>query len=210
MESSTDVAPDDTEGRGDPVADQPAGGRRGPRLALQIGAVAVVALLVALLGWQVASKEEGRGIADAVASGGKPAAPDFRLPLLDETGSAGLADYRGKAVVLNFWASWCEPCKDEAARLQAAFERHRGDGVVFLGIDSQDFSGDAKRFVARYGQTYPNVHDGEGSTLGHYGVTGFPETWFVDREGRLVGERIQGPVSEEQLERNIALARGDR
>ena len=75
-----------------------------------------------------------------------------------------------------------------------------------LGVDAQDFTGDAERFVERYGLTYPIVHDGRGSTLGRFGVTGFPETWFVGRNGRLVGERIQGPVSDEQLERNIRLA----
>jgi cytochrome c biogenesis protein CcmG/thiol:disulfide interchange protein DsbE len=186
--------------------DEPARGRRGVRIALQVAAVAVVALMVALLGWQVFSKEKGRGIADAVAAGDKPAAPDFELPRLDGKGSMRLSDLRGQAVVLNFWASWCEPCKEEAPRLQAAAERYEGKGVVVLGIDAQDFRGDANRFVGRYGVTYPNVHDGEGSTLVDYGVTGFPETWFVDRQGRLVAERVQGPVGEQQLEDDIAIA----
>lgn len=180
----------------------------GPRvkLVLQLAAVSVVALLVALLGWQVFTKNEGRGIAAAVASGKAPQAPNFELPRLDGQGSISLASLEGKAVVLNFWASWCEPCKEESPRLQAVWERYRDRGVVVLGIDAQDFRSDARRFVERFGLTYPIVHDGEGSTLGRYGVTGFPETWFVDRKGRLVGERVQGPVSDEQLERNIRLA----
>jgi cytochrome c biogenesis protein CcmG/thiol:disulfide interchange protein DsbE len=180
--------------------------RRGLRLALQITAAVIVALMIALLGWQVFTKEKGRGIADAVAAGDKPTAPDFELPRLDGKGSIRLADLRGKVVVLNFWASWCEPCKEEAPRLQAAWAKHADQGVVVLGIDAQDFRGDANRFVDRYGATYPNVHDGQGSTLVDYGITGFPETWFVDREGRLVAERVQGPVDEQQLEDDIALA----
>jgi cytochrome c biogenesis protein CcmG/thiol:disulfide interchange protein DsbE len=180
--------------------------RSGLRRALQAAAVGLVVLLLAILGWQVFTKEEGRGLSDAVAAGEEPLAPDFELPRLDGQGSIRLSELRGKVVVLNFWASWCEPCKEESPRLQAAYERWRDEGVVVLGIDAQDFRTDANRFIERYDLTYPNVHDGEGSTLGRFGVTGFPETWFVDRQGRLVGAHVQGPVSDEQLEANIRLA----
>jgi cytochrome c biogenesis protein CcmG/thiol:disulfide interchange protein DsbE len=175
------------------------------KLLLRASAVAVVALLIALLGWQVVTKNEGRAIAAAVADGDSPRAPDFELPRLDGRGAISLASLRGKAVVLNFWASWCGPCKDEAPLLQEAWERYRDRGVVVVGIDAQDFSGDAKRFVARYRITYPNLHDGKGSTLGRFGVTGFPETWFIDSEGRIV-EHVQGPVDAEQLDQGIAEA----
>ena len=180
------------------------------KLVLQAAAVAVVALLVALLGWQVVNRNEGRGVAEAIAAGKAVRAPEFELPLLDGSGTLSLASLRGRAVVLNFWASWCEPCKEESPRLEAAWQRWKDRGVVVVGIDAQDFRVDAKRFVKRYGLTYPIVHDGSGSTLGRFGVSGFPETWFVDREGRLVGERIQGPVSDEELDTNIALAAGER
>jgi len=178
------------------------------KLVLQIGAVGVVCLLLALLGWQLASRQSGQDVAADVDKGTEPTAPAFTLPSLAGDRKIDLASYRGKAVVLNFWASWCVPCREEAPRLQAAWERWKDEGVVVLGVDSQDFVGDATGFVAKYGLTYPNVHDGAGSTLGRFGVTGFPETWFVNREGKLVGERVQGPVTEQQLDRNIALALG--
>lgn len=181
-------------------------GRRA-KLVLQGAAVTVVALFVVLLGWQVFTKNEARGIPDAVAAGKKPKAPEFELPVLGGEGTISLASLRGKAVVLNFWASWCAPCKDEAPLLEAAWERYRDQGIVVLGIDAQDFRSDAKRFIRRYGITYPNVHDGEGSTLGRYGVTGFPETWFLDREGRIV-DHVPGQIGEDELSEGISLAIG--
>ena len=178
------------------------------KLVLQIAAICVVALLLALLGWRLAGRQAGQDVAAGVAKGSHPAAPDFTLPKIDGDGSLQLSAFRGKAVVVNFWASWCVPCRAEAKRLQAAWERWRSRGVVVLGVDSQDFVSDARRFVEKYGQTYPNVHDGPGATLGHWGVTGFPETWFVNRQGKLVGERVQGPVSEAVLNTNIEAALG--
>ncbi len=179
------------------------------KLILQAAAVSVVVGLLVLLAWQVVKTEEGRALDDKLAAGEAPAAPSFSLPLLDGDGTLALASLRGKVLVLNFWASWCGPCKDEAPLLEDVWRRYRDRGVVVVGIDAQDFKADARRFVARYGVTYPIVHDGSGSTLGRYGVTGFPETWFVDGRGRLVGERVQGPVTEEQLVRNIELALGE-
>jgi cytochrome c biogenesis protein CcmG/thiol:disulfide interchange protein DsbE len=76
-----------------------------------------------------------------------------------------------------------------------------------LGVNAQDFRTDARRFVERYGLTYPVVHDGPGASLGRYGLTGFPETWWVDRRGRLVAY-AQGQFSQEELDRNIARALG--
>jgi cytochrome c biogenesis protein CcmG, thiol:disulfide interchange protein DsbE len=178
------------------------------KLVLQAAAVSVVALLLALLGWQVVRTDEARGLAARAADGQLPRAPGFTLPRLDAEGELSLVSLRGKAVVLNFWASWCLPCRDEAPVLQTAWERYRDRGVVVLGIDGQDFRSDAERFMERFGVTYPIVHDGKGSTWGRYGLGGVPETWFVNRKGRLVGERIQGPVTEEQLDEGIELALG--
>jgi peroxiredoxin len=180
------------------------------KIVLQAAAVLVVGSLVALLGWQVAKQEAGRGLSAAVAAGKRPYAPQFELPRLSGEGSISLAEYRGKAVVINFWASWCGPCKTEAPLLQDAWERYAEEGLVVLGVDAQDFRTDARRFVARYGLTYPIVHDRNGSTLGRFGNTGFPETWFVGRDGRLVGEHIQGELTADMLEENIGRALATR
>jgi cytochrome c biogenesis protein CcmG/thiol:disulfide interchange protein DsbE len=178
------------------------------KILLQAAAVTVVALLIVLLGWQIAKKEEGRGLADAVAAGKAPAAPGFVLESLEGDEEISLADFRGRPVVLNFWASWCGPCKDEAPMLQSAWERYRDRGLVILGVDAQDLASDGRRFAERYALTYPLAYDGNGSTLGRYGLTGFPETWFVSRDGRLVGDHVTGPLDEETLERNIQVLLG--
>ena len=176
------------------------------KLILQAAAVLVVVLLVALLGWKVTQQAEGRGLDDALERGDRPLAPALTLETLDREGAISLADYRGQALVLNFWASWCEPCKDEAPLLEETWQRHRDEGLVVIGIDAQDFRTDAQRFVERYGLTYPIAFDGQGASLGRFGNTGFPETWFVGRDGRLVGEHIVGPFDREQLEENVRAA----
>jgi len=75
-----------------------------------------------------------------------------------------------------------------------------------VGVDAQDFRSDGRHFVRRYSVTYPVVHEGGSSTLTHYDVTGFPETWFIDRAGNVVGEHVQGPLTRERLARDIAIA----
>lgn len=179
---------------------------RRAKLILQAAAVLVVASLVVLLGWQVARQEEGRGLAAALERGERPYPPALTFETLDGDGEISLASYRGKAVVVNFWASWCIPCRTEAPLLQEAWERHREDGLVVLGVDAQDLKSDARRFVERYGLTYPIAYDGNGASLGRFGTTGFPETWFVGRDGRLVGEHIVGEFDREQLEANVRAA----
>jgi cytochrome c biogenesis protein CcmG/thiol:disulfide interchange protein DsbE len=165
----------------------------------QVIAVAAVVGLLVLLGWKLAFGDGGGAAAD-LASGGTPVAPDFTLPRIDaKAGDLTLSALKGKPVVVNFWASWCMPCKDEAPELQKTYEKYRNQGLVVLGVDAKDFRQDGKRFIERFGITYPVVDDGRGSTLGKWGVRGFPETFFVDREGRLVGEVVEGGVD---LERN--------
>jgi cytochrome c biogenesis protein CcmG, thiol:disulfide interchange protein DsbE len=165
------------------------------KYGLQAATVVVVLGLLALLIWKVAHQDKGVKL----GGGRTPPAPAFALTRLDAPGKLALASLRGKVVVLNFWASWCAPCKSEAPRLEAAWQRYRQQGVVVLGVDGQDFSGDAKRFIRKHKITYPNVHDGPGDVGTKYGVTGFPETYFVDRRGRLVGDRVVGEVSAAKL-----------
>jgi cytochrome c biogenesis protein CcmG/thiol:disulfide interchange protein DsbE len=176
------------------------------KIALQAAAVLVIALLVALLGWQVLRTNEGRGLGAKADSGQRPAAPVFELDRLQGEGRVSLASLRGKVVILNFWASWCAPCKDEAPELEATWKKWRERGVVVVGVNVQDLDSDARRFVERYGVSYLNLRDRHNWTWGHYGLRGLPETWFVDREGRLVGEHVEGPVTTEELDRNIAVA----
>jgi cytochrome c biogenesis protein CcmG/thiol:disulfide interchange protein DsbE len=166
------------------------------KLGAQALAVALVLGLLALLLWKV-THQNGGGAAAAVASGKKEPAPDFTLSRLDRPGELTLSSLRGKVVVLNFWASWCYPCKKEARALEAA-SRRWGKRVIVLGVDVNDFRGDARKFMRRYGITYPIVHDNGNVTSPKYGFALLPETFFVDRRGRVVGH-VPGPVSSDDL-----------
>jgi cytochrome c biogenesis protein CcmG/thiol:disulfide interchange protein DsbE len=188
------------------------GGQGSLQRVAQVIALVGVAALLGLLIWRVAFKDN-TGAADKLAAGKLVDAPAFTLDRLDRGGQLALDDLKGKAVVVNFWASWCIPCRDEAPVLQKTYERYRDRGLVVLGVDVNDFKADARRFMKRYGITYPVAYDGKGSTVGKWGVRGFPETFFVDRTGTLVGERIEGAVdierNRETFERGIALALAD-
>ena len=175
------------------------------RLGAQVAAVAVVAALLGLLIWKVAQGESE--VTAELARGGTPAAPLFTLERLDGKGDLALESLRGKTVVLNFWASWCGPCRDELPLLQQGSERGESRNVVFVGIDIDDLRSDARSFLERYGVTYTNVYDGKSSTVGRYGVTGVPETYFLDAAGK-IRYRIAGPVEEAaDVDRGIEQAR---
>jgi cytochrome c biogenesis protein CcmG/thiol:disulfide interchange protein DsbE len=169
------------------------------KLGAQALAVGLVALLLALLIWKVA---HGSG---AKASPGK-LAPNFTLNRIDRPGKLQLASLRGKVVVLNFWASWCYPCKQEAPALAAAAKRWRGR-VVVLGVDVNDFVGDARRFARKYGLNYPLVHDNHNVTSPKYGLTGLPETFFIDRRGKVV-EHVPGEVRAAEIRDGVERALG--
>jgi len=156
------------------------------KLTGQVVALVAVAGLLALLVWRLTHQSKPPKI-------GGPA-PVFSLKRIDTDGTLDLASLRGKPVVLNFWASWCGPCKSEAKTLEQAWRRYRGQGVVFVGVDYHDVTGDARRFLARHHITYPTVQDGSGRIADRYGVSAVPETYFIDRQGRLVGEHIKGTV----------------
>jgi cytochrome c biogenesis protein CcmG, thiol:disulfide interchange protein DsbE len=162
------------------------------RLAGQMLALALVTGLFALLVWKLATQDEGA--APKLGRGETPPAPAFRLDRLDRRGKLSLAAYRGRPVVLNFWASWCVPCKEEAPLLESVWQRYRERGLVVLGVDINDLRGDARRFARQNKMSYPLVYDGPGETTTRYGLTGVPETFFVARNGKLVCERLQAGV----------------
>jgi len=150
-------------------------------------ALVAVAGLLALLVWRLTHQTHSPKI-------GGPA-PNFTLDRIDTSGRLDLASLRGKPVVLNFWASWCVPCKGEAKLLEHAWKQYRSQGVVFLGIDYNDVTSDARTFLSHHGITYPTVQDGSGAIGDKYGLTGVPETFFIDRDGRLVGSHIVGTIT---------------
>ena len=171
---------------------------RPARLAAQGLAVALVIGLLALLVWRVANGND-KGVAQALKDGQRPTAPVFDLPRLDGNGRIDLASLRGKKpIVLDFWASWCVPCVHESRRLEAARKAY-GNRVAFIGVDTKDFSGDARQWQRKHGITYPSVHDGSGSVLTKWGGLPIPRIFFVDRQGTVVGE--MGP--EEDLPRYL-------
>jgi cytochrome c biogenesis protein CcmG/thiol:disulfide interchange protein DsbE len=148
--------------------------------------VAVLALaLVGLLAYGVFSVGESTTLDDAVKSGKRPAAPARSLPALDG-GTGSLADWRGKPVVLNFWASWCTPCADEAPALARAHAQLRKAGGTVLGVTVSDASSDSRAFERKHGVDFPSLRDVEDELGEDFGRTGVPETFVIDREGRVV------------------------
>ena len=111
-------------------------------------------------------------------------APSFTLTLFDGK-VVRLADCRGKAVLVNFWASWCVPCRAEAAALESAWQKYMDRGVVFIGVNIQDKEEDARAFMREFGISYLNGRDESGKVAIDYGVWGIPETFFIDPQGRI-------------------------
>jgi cytochrome c biogenesis protein CcmG, thiol:disulfide interchange protein DsbE len=165
------------------------------RRAAQSAAVTVVFALLVLLVWDWAHQGAGSVTAGQVA-------PLWTKTRVDTTGTLSLASLRGKVVVLNFWQSYCAPCTHEARLLADTSRSWSGKGVVFVGVDEQDLRGPALKFMHRFNITYPIVADDLALT-GHYGVTGYPETFFIDRHGRVVSPHIIGPATQKMLEDGI-------
>jgi cytochrome c biogenesis protein CcmG/thiol:disulfide interchange protein DsbE len=113
--------------------------------------------------------------------------PEFSLEMLGTDERLTSADLEGKAVVVNFWASWCVPCVKEAPDLQEAFAKYEDQDVVVLGVNVQDSEKDAQAFAEKFGVTYPIVRDPNLSLYRDFGVRGLPETFFVDKDGVFVG-----------------------
>jgi cytochrome c biogenesis protein CcmG/thiol:disulfide interchange protein DsbE len=174
------------------------------RILGQALSVLLVAGLLGLLVWKVAHQTGADNVAAKVRNGEKPRAPSFDLPRLDGDGKLSLASLDGTPRIVNFWASWCGPCRDEAPLFEAAAREHRGELVV-IGVDFEDFTGDARAFVRRFGLTYPIVRDGNGGEKARWGVTGAPESFFLDRDGRVVAH-IPGAVTKETLAEGIRKA----
>ncbi|MBI2493823.1 MAG: TlpA family protein disulfide reductase [Candidatus Rokubacteria bacterium] len=135
---------------------------------------------------------------------GRPA-PPFTVRLMDGR-EAALADFRGQVVFLNFWASWCPPCRAEARLLEASWLRHREQDIVFLGVNMQDREDAAREFVREFGITYANGIDGGNRIAIGYGVWGIPETFIIDRTGRITYKHI-GALGAETIHAKLEDAR---
>ncbi|NLX11845.1 MAG: TlpA family protein disulfide reductase [Chloroflexi bacterium] len=119
-------------------------------------------------------------------------APTFSVTTFDGE-TLQLADLRGQAVVINFWASYCLPCREEAPMLERVWQDYRDQGVVFLGINTDDIERDAREYMAQYGVTYPNAPDKGGRIEDDYRITGIPETFVVNTEGEIVQHFLAQP-----------------
>ena len=165
-----------------------------PKLVLAIAAIASLGFL-GLLGWGILNKEPITGLS-GITMVNRPA-PDFTLTTF-EGAKISLADLKGKPVVLNFWASWCPPCRVEAPLLERTYRAYKGQGVAFIGVDLQDRLEDALRYIREFDITYPNGPDPTGEIAINYGVSGLPVTFFVSKKGMIL-RRWVGAIEKEVL-----------
>lgn len=193
--------------------------RRLPRLLVIVAG----ALLLGLLAYGLLAQSPRTSIAEGLARGEPVRAPAFTLPVLERgelgprlqtalrkplaDGSVALEELRGIPLVVNFWASWCDPCREEMPLVQQVWrDRARDAGVLVLGIDMQDIETDARGFLREFDADYLNLRDRGDDVAREYGVTGLPETFFIDRAGRAVG-KVVGTLTAAELRDGIAAAR---
>jgi cytochrome c biogenesis protein CcmG, thiol:disulfide interchange protein DsbE len=171
-----------------------------PRLYWPVSLAA--AALVALLTYGVASTGPDTSIDERLAAGERVEAPVKDLPVLGASGTGSLADHAGKVVVLNVWASWCPPCVSEMPLLQRTHDAIESRGGMVLGIDTQDASEDALKFLREKEITFPSLRDRDREYGRSLGVSGYPETFVIDRKGRIAAAR-RGPVTQAWLDEHI-------
>ena len=124
-------------------------------------------------------------------------APDFSVQLFDGS-EISLSELKGSPLLINFWASWCPPCRQESRTLERTWQAYREDGVMFVGLNVQDTVEDGVAYVREFDLTFPNGRDVDGTITVEYGVVGLPVTFFVNREGT-VERRWVGAISQERL-----------
>lgn len=209
--------------RSEPVSEKGGSAPPGSRgdLFKTAAGVTVTVALIALLAYGVLSSPTDESVDQALADGQARAAPGFELDVLSEgslppavaglaaafrDGDVALDELRGYPLVLNFWASWCDPCREEAPTLERGWIRDAREGVVYMGLNMQDLSGDGRAFIEEFGVTYPSIRDPGREVADSYGLTGIPETFFIDASGQVVAH-VVGVVSQQQLNAGVKAAR---
>lgn len=176
------------------------------RLALWGPVFGLLLALLGLLAWGMWRQQAGSaGVITndgpaLVAMMNRPAS-DFRLALyesFDGQTEFQLSEHQGKTVVINFWASWCPPCRDEAPVLEQAWRTYRDQDVMFVGVNIWDSERGARNYLREFGITFPNVIDERGKTAVEYGMTGLPETYFISPDG-MISRKIIGAVRMEAI-----------
>lgn len=155
--------------------------------------VVTVALLLAFLGWGLYKSATG-----PLSSG---LAPDFTLETFDSQ-VVTLSELRGQVVIINFWASWCPPCREEAAYLEQTWRKYQDQGVIFIGVDWVDTPTNAGAYIDEFEITYPTGPDLGTKIAQAYRIQGVPETFYVGKDGTLRGVKL-GPVKAPELDQQI-------
>ena len=173
-------------------------------------AILVLALIIAgftvflalgLMGKSTATGRSGEKLIDG--------SPPFFGGREIQGGFFSLDDHKGSPLIINFWASWCPPCREETPDIEEIWKTHEDQGLVVVGVNVQDTEKEAEKYLSEFAVTFPNILDEDGKITVDYGVTGLPVTFFVSREGRVVGRWV-GSISEERLNSWVAfLMKGD-
>ncbi|MEQ9620129.1 MAG: TlpA disulfide reductase family protein [Deltaproteobacteria bacterium] len=154
----------------------------------------IILTILILLGFALFGNREAIKVSPLV---GKKA-PEFTLKLFDGE-KLTLSELEGKTVLLNFWASWCMPCKQEALALEKSWQKYKDDNVVFIGVNVWDDTSNARSYMKKYGGEYPHGIDPAEEIQVDYGIGGVPETFFIDASGNII-DKYNGPLTTEIID----------